>query len=48
MERTYHSHARRVGVVAEAYDDETRFFGEDGLVNVPGRLEVVEEHGAHD
>jgi hypothetical protein len=33
---TDHGHAFGVGVVAEAEDDEAGFFGEDGLVDVPG------------
>jgi hypothetical protein len=40
---TCHSHAVRVRVGAEAYDDEAGFFGEDGLVDVPGRGQVGEE-----
>lgn len=43
-EQTYlvHSHAVRVGIAAEADDDESFVFAEDGLVDVPAALEMRE------
>lgn len=47
-ERLVVAHAVRVPVVAKADDDDARLFCEDGLVDVPARLESREEvgHGA--
>jgi len=44
---THHGHALGIGVGAEADHDEVGFFGEDGLVDVPGGGQVGEEHGTH-
>lgn len=45
--RTYHGHALGIGIGTEADHDEVGFFGEDGLVDVPGGGQVGEEHGTH-
>lgn len=42
-----HVHTRGVCVVAEAEADDAAFFAENGLVHVPGGMQVLEHYGAH-